>query len=183
MKNSSRYLLIIVLLLLSWWLQNLFDRKPELITRDKSRFANYYLEDFKLTAHDKQGKIKYIIRARRLDNYEQESVAELQDVHSTLFSKKANWEIRADQAKIFQQEDKIVFFENVTFTRPAQDSQQPLTLQTEQMTLFTEKELLQTSAHVTIIEGQTRLEGDGLSYNSQTGTFKLISGVKATYVK
>ena len=171
------------MLLLSWWLQNLFDRKPELITRDKTRFANYYLEDFKLTAHDKQGKIKYQLEAKRLDNYDQESVAELKEVQTTLFNEKANWLISAKQATIFQADDKIEFFHEVVVTRPQQASQRPLTLQTEQITLHTDKELLHTAAHVTIISGQTRLESNGLRYNSQTGIFELSADVKATYVK
>jgi len=168
---------------MSWWLQDLFDRKPELITREKTRFANYYLEDFKLTAHDKQGKIKYILQANRLDNYDQESVAEIQGVRTTLFNKNSNWIVSANQAKIFQGKNKIEFNSDVIFTRPAQASQTKLTLKTEQITFHTDKDLLETSSHVTITSEGTRLEANGLRYDNQKGTFELTSDVKGTYVK
>lgn len=183
MKNSSRYILIFTLLALSWWLQNILNKKPELIIRDTSRFADYYLEDFKLTAHNKSGLVKYTLQAKRLDNYEQESLAEIQDITAEVYNKQGNWTITADKALLYHNKNIIEFSDNVKIIRPQQPDRAELNLQADTMTLLTEKEILTTNGRVTLKTGKTTLESKGLRYNNLQGILELQANVKGSYVK
>ena len=183
MKNSTRYILIILLLVASWWFQNLLDRKPELITRDKIRLADYYLEDFKLTAHNKQGNISYTLKAKRLDHFENEALAEIKEVHAEVYNQDANWRITANKANLFQNDNKIEFYGNVEVTREKQSDRPDFSLKTDEITLLTKKEIMETSSPVTVQNGKNILKSKGLSYDNQKGVLVLKSNVKGIYVK
>lgn len=172
-----------LLLAFSWWLQDVFTKKPELLTREKTRFANYFLEDFKLTTYDKNGKVKYTLKAKKLDNFERESLAEIEEINVEFYSQGANWTVTADKAKLFQNENKIEFFDNVKILRPKQAEKPEFSFQTQQMTLLTKKEVLQTSQFVTVINNGTLIKSKGLHYDGKNGILELKANVKVTYVK
>jgi len=182
-KNSTRFVLIIVLLVLSLWLQDLLETKPELITREKTRFANYFLEDFKLTAHDKDGKIKYTLSAKRLDNFEDEKMAEIQDIKAELQNQESNWTITSAKANLFQENNIIEFYDGVKINRPKQADRPELILETDKITLLGDKDILQTDSKVKIKSGHTQFESLGLSFDNKQGILELKSDVKGTYIK
>lgn len=172
-----------LLLAFSLWLQDIFTSKPELLTRDKTRFANYFLEDFKLTAYDKNGKAKYTLKAKRLDNFESESLAEIEEINVEFYTQGSNWTVTANKAKLLQNENKIVFFDNVKILRPKQAEKPEFSFQTQQMTLLTEKEILQTDHLVTVNNNGTLIKSKGLRYDGKNGILELKADVKVTYVK
>jgi len=182
-KNSSRFIIVILLLAFSWWLQDLLDSKPELITREKTRFANYYLQDFKLTAHDTQGKEKYILQAERLQFFEQDSVSEIDKIRAEFFSKESNWIITADKANLYKEQDRIEFLKNVKIFRPKQKNRSAFTFHTDKISLLTEKEILETSSLVTVSSDSTVIKSKGLRYDNQQGILEFKSDVKVTYVR
>ncbi len=172
-----------LLLAFSLWLQDIFTSKPELLTRDKTRFANYFLEDFKLTAYNKSGKPKYTIKAQRLDHFEQESLAEIQQINAEIYNKESNWTITANKARLYQDENKMEFFDDVKIFRPKHAEQAEFSFQSKQMTLFSEKEILQTNHHVTVNSNGTLIKSKGLRYDGKQGILELKADVKVTYVK
>lgn len=172
-----------LLLAFSWWLQDLFTSEPELLTRDKTRFANYFLEDFKLTAYNKDGKPKYTLKAKRLDHFEEEGLAEIQQIDAEFYNSASIWKVSAKQAKLYQKDNKIEFFDSVKIFRPKQNKQTGFSFQAQQMTLLTEKEILQTDQQVTVNNNGTVIESKGLRYDGKKGILELIADVKVTYVK
>ena len=183
MKNSTRFVLIIALLVLSWWLQNLLDTKPELITREKSRFANYFLEDFKLTSHNTDGTVKYILKAKRLDNFENEELAEIQDINVQFINNESIWTLSAGNARLFHSNKQIEFFDNVNINRPASENSAALTISTRQITMQGDAEILKTNEKVTVVSGANTIQSQGLIFDNKKGTFELTSNVKGQYVK
>lgn len=172
-----------LLLAFSWWLQDLFTHKPELLTRDKTRFANYFLEDFKLTAYNKNGQPKYTLKAKRLDHFEQESLAEIQQINAEFYNQEANWTVTANTAKLYEEKDKIEFTGDVKINRPKQAERSGFSFQSKQMTLLTDIEILQTNSHVIVNSNGTRIESNGLRYDGKQGILELNADVKVTYVK
>ena len=183
MKNSTRFVLIIALLVLSWWLQNLLDTKPELITREKTRFANYFLEDFKLTTHNKQGEVKYVLSAKRLDNYDDEDLAEIQQINLQFINNEANWTLTAGKGRLFHSNKQIEFYDDVKINRPATNNSSALQVSTDKITLLGDAEKLQTDEPVTVVSDGTTLQSQGLVFDNQKGTLELKSNVKGQYVK
>ena len=183
MKNSTRFVLIIALLVLSWWLQNLLDTKPELITREKSRFANYFLEDFKLTSHDTNGEVKYILNAKRLDNFEDEELSEIQHINVQFINNDSIWTLTAGKAKLFHSNKQIEFFDNVKINRPENKNNAALTISTSQITMQGDAEILTTDKKVTVVSGTNTIESLGLKFDNKQGIFELTSNVKGQYVK
>lgn len=183
MKNSTRFVLIIILLVLSWWLQNLLNTKPELITREKTRFANYFLEDFKITSHNEQGQIKYILQAQRLDNYDEEQLAEIQNIETEFYNKESNWTLTATKARLYHSNNQIEFYGGVKINRPQLANRSALLIETDSITLNGDTEILQTNSQVTIIRDKIRLQSQGLVYDNQKGLLELRSNVKGSYVK
>ncbi len=183
MKNSTRFVLIIALLVLSWWLQNLLDTKPELITREKSRFANYFLEDFTLTTHDADGSVKYILKAKRLDNFEDEDLAEIQQINVQFINDESIWTLSAGKATLFHSNKQIDFFDSVKINRPANKDSAALTISTSQITMQGDAEILETNKKVTVVSGGNTIESQGLKFDNKQGIFELTSNVKGQYVK
>ena len=165
------------------WLQNLLSTKPELITREKTRFANYFLEDFKLTAHDKDGKVKYLLSAKRLDNFESEKMAEIQQINAEFYNQESNWTITSEKANLFHDKNIIEFYDGVKINRPKQTNRPALTLKTDKITLLGDKDILQTDSKVTVVSGKTQFESQGLSFDNKQGVLELKSDVKGTYIK
>jgi len=182
-KNSTRFVLIIILLTIGFWLQNLLETKPELITREKTRFANYFLEDFKLTAHDKDGKIKYVLSAKRLDNFEDEKIAEIQNIEAEFYNQESNWTITSAKANLFHNNNVIEFYDGVKINRPKQPKRPELILETDRITLLGDQDILQTDSKVSVKSGNTQFESMGLSFDNKQGILELKSKVKGTYVK
>jgi len=182
-KNSTRFVLIIILIVLSIWLQNLLDTKPELITREKSRFANYFLEDFKLTAHDKTGKIKYTLSAKRLDNFEDEKMAEIKNIEAEFFNAESSLTVTSAKANLFHKSNVIEFYDGVKINRPKQSNRPALALETEKITLLGDEEVLQTDSPVSVKSGNTLFESQGMKFDNKLGELELKSNVKGTYVK
>ena len=165
------------------WLQNLLSTKPELITREKTRFANYFLEDFKLTAHDKDGKVKYLLSAKRLDNFDSEKMAEIQQIEAEFFNQESNWTITSAKANLFHDNNVIEFYDGVKINRPKQANRPALILETDKITLLGDKDILQTDSKVKVKSGNTQFESQGLSFDNKQGVLELKSDVKGIYVK
>lgn len=181
MKNSTRFVLIIILLVLSWWLQNLLDTKPELITREKTRFANYYLEDFTITTHDTVGKVKYKLSAKRLDNFEDEDQAEIQQIEVRFFDKQADWTLTAGKGRILHSKDQIDFYDGVKIFRPQQKNRPEFSIETASIHLYSERDILETADQVFIKSGKSHFQSLGLSFDNNTGLLELKSNVKGHY--
>lgn len=183
MKNSSRFILVILLLVFSWWLQNFLASKPELIIPDKTRFANYYLEDFTLKAHNQSGQVKYSLQAKRLDHYEQDGISEIHQIHTELFNTNANWVVSATNAKLHKEKEIIEFYGDVYVQRLKSETQGEFNFKTEKLTLLTQQEIIQTDSDVLVKNNGTVLKSKGLIYNGQQGILELKADVKVTYVK
>lgn len=183
MKNLIRLLVVAGLILASWWFQNLIDTKPELVTLDEVRFANYFLRDFEIKSHDSQGQLRYILAAAELDNYEKESMAELKQVKIESFSQDANWTLQAERGEFYQQDKRIELFDNVRLERPATQQSKALSLKTGHIVFYPEKEELKSDDDVFISSEQSQIQSKGMHFNNKLGILTLESEVKATYVQ
>ena len=161
----------------------MLDTKPELITREKTRFANYFLDDFTLTSHNKEGDIRYTLKARRLDNFEDENLAEVQQIEATFYNKNSIWTLSAGKARLFHNNKQIEFYDGVKINRPKENDRPALQVSTNSITLQSDTEILQTNDAVTLVSGDTTFQSKGLSFNNEKGILELKSNVKGRYVK
>lgn len=183
MKNSTRFIIVILLLVLSWWLQNLLDTKPELITREKTRFANYFLEDFTITSHNDAGQVKYTLSANRLDNFEEEDTAELKQIKVSFYGDKENWTLTAGKGRIHHKSQQIDFYDGVNIYRPASANKPEISIETTEIKFDSKLDLLKTKQKVFIRSGKSQFQSTGLSFNNKLGTLELESNVKGHYEK
>jgi lipopolysaccharide export system protein LptC len=183
-RASSLFPLLLILALAagSLWLE----RAVQVPGYDKSgkmrHDPDFIAEDFGITKMDATGKPEYILSAKHMEHYPDDESTSVVAPRLVRRHEGANpIVISAERATIAKSGDEASFYGSVVVVREAGRGQSELRVQTEYLQVVPDLDLARTDKPVTVTEGQSRLSGVGMEFNSRTRQFVLQSQVRGTY--
>ncbi len=172
MKRWLGLLAFCLVLLLVWqalWPNHPKGGRPD--ATESQPYVEYFINRFRLTALDETGKVAYTLVGDRLERYsDQRDAVVLQPVFE-LRQPGQRWRITARRARLNNREHRIVLQQDVVMKQLA--SRRPVTVDSEQMTIQTRRQIVTTERPVHFRQGESRMHGTGMVYRHRTGQLVL----------
>ena len=184
--GKLRFLVVALLVLgitlfTSWLLRNLGET-PLVTTAGKSREPDYFFDGFESTARDREGNISYRLEAQQLEHFPYNSSMKLEKPYIEIFHKKKHpWQTWADNGVFYEKRRLITLAGKVRIHRAADETNQPVTLVTDSISLDMKNKIAKTSAEVQITSGEDVLNATGMTVDLATGHVELQSKVQGKY--
>lgn len=144
--------------------------------------SDYVLHDFELIALDDTGKESFTLRAPRLAR---EPGKQSMSLETPLFllpdEERHYWEVRSQTGWISADGKQLKLRGKVVTTSPP-EAEQPVTMNTEQLNIYPQKDLAVSPVLVTITQPGSILRGRGLETNLANKHYELKSQVRTRYV-
>ena len=181
MRTTTSLLIVLVLALISWWLQDFWKETPIIKTVKDEHFPDYFMENFTITTMNKQGQPAYVLTAKRLDHFADDDTTEI--IQPSIVFKEAggDWSISAERAHILTSNNIIHLYDNVNIIREPTDRQKYLSIKTAYLKVHTDNKIAETDILAHIKTQQLELDTTGMVFDSNKGILKLLSEVKGSY--
>lgn len=182
MRISITLIIVIVLALLSIWLQDLFQDTPMVQVRKDEHFPDYFMENFTITSMNEKGEPAYILKASKLEHFADDDSAELIQPLIQFKEDRGDWSISAERAHFLGNENIIHLYESVKIVRAGTDSRGPLSIFTDYLTINTDTQIARTDRLAHIKTRDAELDSEGMVFDNRQGILQLLSRVRGTYV-
>ncbi len=174
--------LLLLLALLSWWLNTKVQPPPRLPDRSSRHDPDFYVEGFSAARMNEDGTKRYELVGKRLTHYPDDQSTELESPSLVYFDyERAPVTVRSDLAQVTHGGKDVFFSGNVQVSRSGYAENPELGLFTTRLHVVPDQEFAQTDQPVTMIEGNSKASSIGLEFDNKTRQIKLLSNVQATY--
>ena len=176
---------LIIIALTSYWLKQEVDREYINKKKDLNSGPDFFLSNFTTTQTDKDGEIKYILKAKEMKHYDYSEKAFLiQPFYTRYENWKPHTSIKSFAGEINNKGDEVFLKKNVVLIRLPTAKKKKMTLFTDELNIFTKLDIVISEKPVKIIqEPDIEIDGVGMKYDKKEGTIKLLSNVKVYYEK
>lgn len=181
MRTYFTLVLVIIISIISLWLQEDSKKKPDEESLDSIRFPDYFMENFSITNMNEQGLPVYIIKARKMLHFADNDDAELEQPVITFTQADNKYTLVASRALIVKSENLIHLYDNVKIHRSASDNQNELSIYTDYLKIDTQTRIAETEQAARIKTKDAELHTTGLIFDNMQGIIKLKSQVKGIY--
>ncbi len=178
-RSGLTLILLLGALLSGWalWKQ----RQPAKRAAVDTDRPDYVLHDFELITLDGQGKESFTLRA---PNLTRQPGDETMSLTTPLFllpnGEGAYWEVRSERGWVSADHSEIRLEGSVKANGPA-DALRPMTMNTDRLSVFPQKNQARTDAVVTIVQPGYILQGRGFVVSTITKRYEFRSEVMTRY--
>lgn len=185
MKGRFNHLLPVVLMLLigamTLWLRFTIEA-PAIVAPGKNRHdADAIAEKVTISRMDERGNAQYHVSASRMVHYPDNDSMELTSPKFYRIDPEAELTVTADRGIINQESKEARFHDNVELVRRPEKGKDLLTIKTQYMLVFMDREAARTDREVSIVNGPSTLTGTGMEYEKKTGRLTLMSAVRGSF--
>jgi lipopolysaccharide export system protein LptC len=165
------------------WTSVLFYTPKTDKTRTTSHLPDALMENVTALIMDKQGKPKLKIKTPKLVHFKMDDMTQFTTPEVTLYRKSPNpWLIKSRQAKATQGIENIDFWDHVSIQHAADDNNPSTNIKTTALTVHPNKNLAETTHHITLVQPSLIVKALGMHANLNTGDIKLLSQARGEYV-
>ena len=176
-------LLIIIIAFITYWLK--IEVEKELLTKNNNNASGpeFYLKNFNSVQTKKNGAVKFIIKAKNMEEFNYAEYAILKKPRFTRYkNSKPHSFIKSNNGKVINGGDKYLFTDNVILTRIKTKKKREMRLFTDELDILPNIDIILTKKPVKIIqEPNIEIYGIGMKYDNKEGIIKLLSSVKVHY--
>mgnify|MGYP006075477459 CR=1 FL=1 len=188
MNKLSTFFVAIFLILISltsYWLKQEVDKEYIDKKRGLNSGPDFFLNNFITTQTNKDGEIKYKLKAKEMKHYNYSDKAFLiQPFYTKYENGKPHTSIKSIAGEINNKGDEVFLKKNVELVRLPTAKKKIMKLFTDELNIFTKLDLVTSDKPVKIIqEPDIEIDGIGMKYDKKEGTIKLLSNVKVYYEK
>ena len=181
MKSYIRLFIVLVLALLTWWLQDFIQPTPTFIKQKDVHFPYYFMENFTTTSMNELGQIAYILKARRTEHFADDDSTDIYEPFIQIKDANGDWRITAQKAQVLTDKNIIHLYQNVHVIRSATTRRGPLSIQTEYLKINTATKIADTDEPAHLKTQNFELDTQGMVFDNSQGILKLKSNIKGTY--
>jgi LPS export ABC transporter protein LptC len=176
-------LLIIIIAFITYWLK--IEVEKELLTKNNNNASGpeFYLKNFNSVQTKKNGAVKFIIKAKNMEEFNYAEYAILKKPRFTRYkNSKPHSFIKSNNGKVISGGDEYLFTDNVILTRIKTKKKREMRLFTDELDILPNIDIILTKKPVKIIqEPNIEIYGIGMKYDNKEGIVKLLSNVKVHY--
>ena len=182
-RLSSWFPIALMLLLaaLTYWLDLAVN---ETGPRDKPAATDpdFIVENFRITRTNTTGFTDYVLSAKRMEHFREDDVTRV-TFPSLIHYAPGSPPVQLDALRgvVTGNGDVTEFYDSVVVTREATGADPALVMKTEYLKALPDKGLASTDRPVTIIQGESVLNGTGMEVDNNTRVFRLLSRVSGTF--
>ena len=182
MKRLFSLSIIIIAALIFWGSQTWENKKAITQLQDSDpHYIDVFIQDFTLTTMTDDGQPTYILKAKRLEHYNDNNYAILNEPVIELKQGDQHWLITARIGEIDDDNQIIMLRGSVVLQQ--QNKPQPIRLETEQLEIDTRQQIVKSTQTVSIIQQEFNLQSEGMILNNATGQLELLNSVTGRYVQ
>lgn len=175
-------LLMLGLALGTLWLEQLV-QLPEIGAKDRARHdPDFIVENFTIQRMNAAGAPESSLVAARMIHYPDD---ETTDLEKPRFLQRTPdqppIEAVSERGTITKDGETVYLKDNVVVTRAGTDGRPPMVMTTSLLEVEPRAEIARTDRPVTIVEGDSQLEGVGMEVHSKTRQFELHARVRGVY--
>lgn len=173
---------LILLLAATYWLY-LQVQTPASETSKKLRHdPDYIIDNFTATTLDKQGKIRFIMSAKKMLHYPDDDTTHLISPHlASLAIEYPPMRMTASNGEISSKGEEVFLRNDVTIVRPAYDKKSELTFNTSYLRVLPNKNIVDTDQAITMLDSQTTINAVGMEMDNKSHIIKFLSQVKTVH--
>jgi LPS export ABC transporter protein LptC len=153
-----------------------------------TQYLEWFGKNITLTEMDARGHIKQTIKANNLRHYVPGEMTDLSNVNIQFFSDTdgQQWYLTSDKGRIFHGENKqdiirLDLWQHVQLLRPADESQDAVTINTSTLAIFPEEEYAHTDQYTIVKQPGQQISGNGMEVFFPTQNFHLLNNVSSTH--
>ena len=182
-KKIWLYFILTVLVLLSWLAADRMAPKPNKIQTTAGHRPDSFSKQFTKITMTEEGKPKNKLIADAMVHYKDDDTTELEKPVFTYFNEESPpWVVHSDSGLIGAEGETIFLSEKVLITRDAAPGKEPVTINTENLTIKPSIDFAETDKFAELISNRDRVSGIGLSlYFGENKRIRLHSHVKGIY--
>ena len=143
--------------------------------------VDYSLERFVLTMLDESGRSGLSLTGVSLEHVPQTKRSRIEAPDTSVRAGDARWHGSAARGWVNDEGTQVQLTGNVKLSRLESEGITPLELQTEELTLYPERDRASTPALVTLIQPGARLQGEGMLVDLARGYYELDARVRGRY--
>lgn len=175
-------LLVGLLAGMSYWLE-LASRAPATATDGKSRHdPDYIVKNFEVRRFDPQGNLQHTVVADLMRHYPDDDSTVVLAPRITYHREPPTF-IQAREAQISSKGEHVRLIDDVRVTRSGVRGKPDTVLTTALLDAWPDEEIAKSNVPVTIAQGQTKVEGSGLSVDNKTSVYILEGPVKGVFFR
>ena len=141
------------------------------------------VENFSAIRTDPQGRLKERLSARKLTHFSGSKLSELDAPHLVQITPgAANMTAVSERATISHDSKEVTMEKNVQITRAATAQESALTLTTQRLLVYSERDLLRAPGAVDIEDATMKLRAGAMEYDARKRIIKLTGRVKARFI-
>lgn len=175
-------LLVGLLVGMSYWLE-LASRAPAAAVDGKSRHdPDYIIKNFEVRRFDPQGNLQHTVLAEVMRHYPDDDSTVVLAPRITYHREPPTF-IHAREAQISSKGEHVRLIDDVRVTRSGVRGKPDTVLTTALLDAWPDAEIAKSNVPVTIAQGQTNVQGSGLSVDNKTSVYILEGPVKGVFFR
>lgn len=174
---------LLLLLAATYWLNLQVQSPDSAATKGLRHDPDYMIDNFTATTLDGQGKIRFVMSAKKMLHYPDDDTTHLEAPRlASLTAEYPPVRMSALNGEISRKGDDIFLRNDVIIVRPEYANRSEMTFSTNYLHVLPNKDMVITDQPVTMIDARTRLNAVGMELDNKSRTIKFLSQVKTTYV-
>ncbi len=177
------YFVLIFLLLGSWFLASVFEKKEGKAFESIEHTPDYFSKGYYKKEMDQQGLAISELTAEKLTHYNDDGTTHLEQPVMTLYSAKSpSWVIKSTTGLLAADRDNLLLSGKVFINRQGTKKQKSFDINTSELRVKLSTNYAETDEWAEIIEGSSRTEGIGMNATFVEPIWiKFLSKVKGRY--
>lgn len=139
---------------------------------------DFIVQDFTTRRFNPDGQLQHQLTAQIMTHYPDNDTTEVSAPSLIYFGQTLPLHVDAERAWISKDGKEIRLIGDVRMKREADQQHAELLLKTTELRVFPDDETARTQTPVTLIEGLSTLQGNGLEASNRTQTFTLLGHVR-----
>jgi len=182
LRNWLPLLPLLLLLAASYWLNLQVQSPASGDNRNLRHDPDYIIDNFTATTLDEQGKIRFIMSAKKMWHYPDDDTTHLEAPRlESLTAEHPPMYLTALNGELSSKGDEVFLRNDVVIVRPAYANKSELTVNTNYLRVVPNKDIVNTDQPVTMIDARTTLNAVGMELDNKAHTIKFLSQVKTVY--
>jgi lipopolysaccharide export system protein LptC len=173
---------LLLLLAASYWL-SLQVQSPESGANKNLRHdPDYIIDNFTATTLDEQGKIRFVMSAKKMWHYPDDDTTHLETPRlESLTAEHPPMRMSAKKGEISRKGDEFFLRDEVIMVRPAYANKSEVTFNTNYLHVIPNKDIVKTDQPVAMADANTTLNAIGMELDNKARTITFLSRVKTVY--
>jgi lipopolysaccharide export system protein LptC len=173
---------LLLLLAATYWLNMQVQPTAAGYNKNLRHDPDYIIDNFTATSLDNQGKIRFVMSAKKMLHYPDDDTTQLTEPRlASMTSEYPPVRMTAETGEISSKGEDVYLRSNVVIVRPAYANKSELTFNTSYLHVMPNKNIADTDQAVTVTDANITHHAVGMELDNNAHVVKFLSQVRTVY--